>query len=51
MNEFTEYSTWQVIMLFVGSSIAVFGILYKVMFIDEEELEAAEESGSSSSRR
>lgn len=28
-------------MLFVGSAIAVFGILYKISFIDEEELDTA----------
>ena len=28
-------------MLFIGSAIAVFGILYKVSFIDEEQLDVA----------
>lgn len=39
-------------MLFIGSAIAVFGILYKISFIDEEELETAmQETGDNSENR
>ena len=41
MNEFTAYTGWQIVLLFVGSAIAVFGILYKISFIDEDELDCA----------
>ena len=36
MGEFSNYSLVQLVFLFVGSAIAVAGILYKVRYIDEE---------------
>ena len=39
MNEFQDYSYMAIFILFIGSAIAVFGILYKVRFIDEESIE------------
>ena len=35
MGEFAAYSGFEIFFLFVGCVIAVFGILYKVSFIDE----------------
>lgn len=39
MNEFVNYTALQLFFLFLGSAIAVAGILYKVRYIDEGEEE------------
>ena len=39
MNEFSVYTYSEIFFLFVGSALAVFGILYKVSFIDEAAIE------------
>ena len=39
MNEFKAYTTSEIVFLFVGCAIAVFGILYKVSMLDEEDIE------------
>jgi len=38
MNEFQAYTASEIFFLFVGCAIAVFGILYKVAYIDESDV-------------
>lgn len=39
MAEFRAYTTSEIVLVFVGCSLAVFGILYKVSMLDEEDIE------------
>lgn len=39
MGEFKAYTGLEIFFLFVGCVIAVFGILYKVSFIDESDVD------------
>ena len=41
MNEFKAYTTSEIVFLFIGCIIAVFGILYKVSMLDEEDIDNA----------
>jgi hypothetical protein len=39
MAEFQAYKTTEIVFVFIGCSLAVFGILYKVSMLDEEDIE------------